>query len=62
MYVVIGTSPFHDTTIGAGPFRSLTRAALASRDLEGKGWNTEVVPLLPVAEIGLVTNDEGADS
>ena len=57
-YVVIGTSPFYDTSVGTGPFRSTRAALAASQELAEGGWNTEIVQLDPVAAIGVVTNDE----
>lgn len=57
-YITIGTSSFHDTTVGSGPFRSFDRALKVSEELSRKGWNTEIVELLSVDEIGQVINCE----
>lgn len=59
-YVVIGTSPFVDTAVASGPFRSLDRAREASAVLDEKGYVTEVCELFPADEIGTARNDEGA--
>lgn len=59
-YVIVGTSPFSDTSIAVGPFRSSLRAAEADQELVHGGWNTEVCPLLAVTDVDVVTNDEGA--
>lgn len=61
-FAVVGTSPFHDTSVAAGPFRSYKRALAVSLDLDSKGWNAEVVELLQPAEIATVVNDEGSES
>lgn len=58
LYAVIGTSPFHDTSVACGPYRSNYRSVAVSEQLEAKGWNTEIVQLLTVHEIPVVTNDE----
>ena len=57
MLVVVGTSPFNDTSVAV-----LARAERTARDvaeeLESRGWNAEVVPLSRIAEIPYVTNEE----
>lgn len=60
-HIVIGTSPFMDTSIATGPFNSLRRAGQAEQAMTEKGWNTETVTLLKVSEVPEVSNDEGAD-
>ena len=57
-YIVIGLSPFMDTSVATGPFRSQAKAAEASDALEWKGWNTEVVELSTVDEIDIVEPPE----
>lgn len=58
--VVIGQSPFADTSIAVGPFRSSAAALAASEDLDGKGWVTEIIELERVADVPYIVNDEGA--
>lgn len=60
--VVLGTSPFIDTSVAVGPFRSQERAQDAVLELEYKGYVTETVELVPASEIDFVTNDEGAEA
>lgn len=57
-YVVIGTSPFNDTSVAVGPFRNPDIANTANEDLESLGWNAEVCQLMSVGEVGPVNNDE----
>lgn len=57
-YIVIGTSPFNDTSVAIGPFRTVDKALYNTVELEYKGWNTEIVTLLPIVEVGYVTNEE----
>lgn len=57
MLVVIGTSPFNDTSV-AVLARTEKTAQDAVIELESKGWNTEVVPTSRAAEIPNVTNEE----
>lgn len=59
--VVIGTSPFHDTSVAVGPFRSTAHARDAVLELECRGYSAETVPLQPVDEVGYVINDEGSE-
>lgn len=58
--VVIGTSPLMDTTVATGPFRNIGTAHKAEQELTAKGYNTEIVDLLALDEIGDAHNDEGA--
>jgi hypothetical protein len=58
MYVVIGISPFHDTSVAAGPYRSEARAEVAREGLTLKGWNAEVVELTRTEDVPTVRNDE----
>lgn len=51
-YVVIGTSPFYDRSVGLGPFRSVSRAVVEADELAIKGWLIEVVLLRKPDEIG----------
>lgn len=60
-YVVIGTSPFADTSVASGPFRSIERAGRVDTEMTFRGWNTEVCELVAESEIPWVTNDEGVD-
>lgn len=57
--VVIGMSPFNDTSIGVGPFRSHAQALKASERLIHLGWNVEIVELSDINDIDAVENDEG---
>lgn len=50
-YVVIGTSPWVDTSVVAGPFRSPAAARVADDELTALGYNTEVVECLRVADL-----------
>jgi hypothetical protein len=59
-FVVVGISPFHDTSVAVGPFRSAAKIAEAESDLTHKGWNTETIELSRLDEISIVANDEGA--
>jgi len=61
-YVVVGTSPFVDTSVATGPYTSPERALQAATELDHLGYNTEVVPLHRVADLDPVTNDEGAEA
>lgn len=58
MLVVIGTSPFNDTSVALGPFRAEKAARNAADELDQRGWNSEVVPLSCITEIPHVTNEE----
>lgn len=60
-YVVIGTSPFADTSVAAGPFRSQGRAERVDTEMTFRGWNTEICELISESDIPWVTNDEGVD-
>jgi hypothetical protein len=60
-YVIIGTSPFSDTSIAVGPYRSPQRVTDADAKLTHCGWNTEVCELLAVEDVELVVNDEGIE-
>jgi len=62
MLAVIGTSPFNDTSVAVGPFRSEKSAQAAAEELDLRGWNTEVVPLGRVADMPYVSNDEGVEA
>lgn len=44
-YVVIGTSPMHDTSVACGPYRTIDRALQADGEMIQRGWNAEMVPL-----------------
>lgn len=60
-YAVIGASPFHDTSIACGPYRSTAKALHAAAELTYVGWNTEVVELLSLDWVladGGPVNDE----
>lgn len=50
MFAVIGTSPDYDTSVVVTA-RTELRALAASQDMEAKGWNTEIVKVLSVAEV-----------
>lgn len=58
--VIIGTSPFMDTSIVVGPFLSTAREQEADELLTSQGWNTEVCDLLSVLDAPTVDNEEGA--
>lgn len=60
-YVVIGTSPFADTSVVCGPYRVQANVANAVTELEHRGYVTEVCPTIQPHEAGYVTNDEGAE-
>lgn len=57
-FVVIGTSPFADTSIAVGPFRSRENAQEASSEMEYKGWVTEICPLSKAADVEMVWSGE----
>ena len=58
MYVAIGTSPFTDTSVAVGPFRSRDKADEAYGALTERGYVVEVCELLSIADIEYVTNEE----
>lgn len=59
-YAVIGTNVFADTSAACGPFRTIRAAQAAQEEMDGLGWNTELVQMLRPDELEPVTNDEGA--
>jgi hypothetical protein len=59
MLIVIGTSPFHDTSVAVGPFRSEKKAGDAADELTSRGWNAETIPLSRITEIPELVNEEG---
>jgi hypothetical protein len=59
--VVVGISPFVDTSIACGPFRSRDRASEVSEELTLKGYNTEVIELMASADVETAVNEEGSD-
>ena len=59
-WAVVAQSPFHDTAVATGPYRSPRRAGQYAERLERKGWVAEVVELLAEVDIPHVVNDEGA--
>lgn len=52
-YVVIGTSPTHDTSVVAGPYRSYDKAREAASEVDAKGYVSEICELLRVEDIEL---------
>lgn len=50
-YVVIAQSPSVDVSQVVGPFRTFANARLASEGLESCGYNTEICPLLKLADV-----------
>ncbi len=50
-YVVVGTSPYYDTSVAVGTYKLAERAAAAAKNLERKGWNAEIVPLSTLGEV-----------
>jgi hypothetical protein len=60
-YVVVGTSPFADTSVAVGPFGSLGKALAASREVEHLGYVTEICPLHSVADLAPLSGAEDGD-
>ncbi|HET9144166.1 MAG TPA: hypothetical protein VFO68_32720 [Actinophytocola sp.] len=58
--MIIGTSPFMDTAIVVGPFRSQRNLQAADEWMTAQGWNTEISELTSPGDVPTVTNDEGA--
>jgi hypothetical protein len=56
-YAVVAQSAHHDVSVGTGPFKSADRAAWTARRLARKGWNAEVVELIPEADVPHVYPD-----
>lgn len=50
-YVVIGTSPFVETSVTVGPFRSIDKAMAASSELEYRGYVSEISLLQNVLDL-----------
>lgn len=50
-FVVIGTSPWADTSVVVGPFRSMAGAQAADVDLTHLGYNTEVTTCSRVTDL-----------
>jgi hypothetical protein len=61
MLVVVGTSPFHDTSVAVGPFRSEDIAANAAEVMTERGWNVEVCELVSLMDVDSVVNLEGEE-
>ncbi len=51
LYAVIAQSPSVDVAQGVGPFRSYGKAMTAATDLDSKGYNTEIVPLVALSDV-----------
>lgn len=50
-FVVIGTHPDNEKSVGVGPFRSYSNAVPATEELEGKGYAYEIIELMSVREL-----------
>ena len=57
-FAVVGQSPFVDTAVATGPYKSYRRATQYAERMERKGWVCEVVELLAETDVPYVTKDE----
>ncbi len=58
MLIVIGTSPFHDTSVAVGPLKTSAAAHTAADDLTYRGWNTEIVELVKAADVHFLAGEK----
>jgi hypothetical protein len=65
MYVVVGTSPFSETSVVCGPYKSPETCLLIGQELTHKGWVAETCELVSSRDVGVLHGapaDEEADN